>query len=341
METLLEIKNLAVSYFTYAGEVHSVRDVSFTIEKGKTMALVGESGCGKTVTAKSVMGLIKKPGRIKEHSEILYCGENIADYNEKSWNQFRGVKASMIFQDALVSLNPTVTVGRQIVENLTNHNKDMSREEKYRRAEEMLTLVEIPDPAACMKKYPHELSGGMRQRVMIAMAMVTHPELLVADEPTTALDVTVQAQIIELMKHLQQTQNMAILIITHDMGVVADIADDIAVMYAGKIVEKGPVREIFYHPQHPYTWALLKSVPRIDLTGQEELMSIEGVVPDMIHPPKGCAFCQRCPFAMNICKEYEPEMQCVGENHMAACWLMDKRADRTGVDFLAGGGENV
>lgn len=338
MNTLVEIKNLSVSYFTYAGEVQSVRDISFSIEKGKTTALVGESGCGKSVTSKSLMGLIEKPGVIKEGSQIIYNGKNILDFNPKEWNAFRGKECSMIFQDALVSLNPTMMVGKQIMENLENHNEEgLSKGELRKKAKEMLDMVGIPDAESCLNKYPHELSGGMRQRVMIATALITHPTLLIADEPTTALDVTIQAQILELMKDLQKKLGMAIIMITHDLGVVADICDDIVVMYAGKIVEKGSNEDIFYHPRHPYTWALMNSVPRLDLDSKEELVTIEGTIPDMIHPPKGCAFCNRCPYAMNICAEQTPEVLDLGNGHEVSCWLTDPRADVSGVPFQTGG----
>ncbi|MGN0663560.1 MAG: ABC transporter ATP-binding protein [Negativibacillus sp.] len=338
MNTLVEIKNLSVSYFTYAGEVQSVRDISFSIEKGKTTALVGESGCGKSVTSKSLMGLIEKPGVIKEGSQIIYNGKNILDFNPKEWNAFRGKECSMIFQDALVSLNPTMMVGKQIMENLENHNEEgLSKGELRKKAKEMLDMVGIPDAESCLNKYPHELSGGMRQRVMIATALITYPTLLIADEPTTALDVTIQAQILELMKDLQKKLGMAIIMITHDLGVVADICDDIVVMYAGKIVEKGSNEDIFYHPRHPYTWALMNSVPRLDLDSKEELVTIEGTIPDMIHPPKGCAFCSRCPYAMNICAEQTPEVLDLGNGHEVSCWLTDPRADVSGVPFQTGG----
>lgn len=308
MKTLVNVKDLSVSYFTYAGEVQSVRGVSFDIESGKTTALVGESGCGKSVTSKALMGLIERPGVVKEGSQIFYEGKNILDFKEKEWLDFRGKECSMIFQDALVSLNPTMMIGKQIMENLENHNHEkLSKTEIRKRAQQMLELVGIPDAPACLDKYPHELSGGMRQRVMIATALITNPKLLIADEPTTALDVTIQAQILELMKQLQKKLGMAIIMITHDLGVVADMADEIIVMYAGKIVEKGSNEEIFYNPRHPYTWALMNSVPRLDLDNKEQLVTIEGTIPDMIHPPKGCAFCSRCPYAMNICAEYSPE----------------------------------
>ena len=339
--TLVDVKNLSVSYFTYAGEVQSVRNISFTVESGKTTALVGESGCGKSVTSKSLMGLIERPGRIKEGSSITYNGRDILQFTEKEWQDFRGQECSMIFQDALVSLNPTMKIGRQIIENLANHNVNNLQPGQLReKAREMLDLVGIPDSEACLEKYPHELSGGMRQRVMIATAMITSPSLLIADEPTTALDVTIQAQILELMKELQKKLGMAIIMITHDLGVVADMTDQIIVMYAGKIVESGSNEDIFYDPRHPYTWALMNSVPRLDLDNKEELVTIEGTIPDMIRPPKGCAFCSRCPYAMNICAEYEPEVTDLGDGHQVACWLNDPRADRSGVPFRTGGADH-
>lgn len=342
METLLEIQNLSVSYDTYAGKVQSVRDISFKIKNGKTTAIVGESGCGKSVTAKAVMGLIEKPGSIKEGSRILYKGKDIKDFGKKEWNGFRGKKCSMIFQDASVSLNPTMNIGKQVMENLTNHfsSKDMTKKERYTSAKEMLEMVGIPDPEQYMKKYPHELSGGMKQRVMIASAILTKPEILIADEPTTALDVTIQAQILELMKNLQKKFMMSIIMITHDLGVVADMADEILVMYAGKIVEKGSYQDIFYHPSHPYTWALLQSAPKLDMDGSHPLTVIEGSIPDMSHPPEGCAFCDRCPYAMNICKKDQPQETKLEEEHYVSCWLLDPRADRTGITFDIGGREH-
>ncbi len=339
--TLVDIKDLSVSYFTYAGEVQSVRGVSFSIEKGKTTALVGESGCGKSVTSKALMGLIEKPGKIKEGSQIIYNGKNLMEFSEKEWQAFRGKECSMIFQDALVSLNPTMKIGKQIIENLANHNdENLPQGELKKKAVEMLKMVGIPDPEAALEKYPHELSGGMRQRVMIATAMITRPNLLIADEPTTALDVTIQAQILELMKDLQKKLGMGIIMITHDLGVVADMADEIVVMYAGKIVERGSNEDIFYNPRHPYTWALMNSVPRLDLDNKEELVTIEGTIPDMIHPPKGCAFCSRCPYAMNVCAEYCPSVTKLDGKHEVSCWLTDPRADVSGIPFLNGGADH-
>ena len=341
MEEIVKVENLAVSFFTYAGEVQSVRDISFSVKKGKTTALVGESGCGKSVTSKTLLGLIEKPGVVKS-GKILFEGKNILEFDQKQWNDFRGKECSMIFQDALVSLNPTMKIGKQIIENLANHNTEgLSKAAMKQKAIEMLELVGIPDAQRALEKYPHELSGGMRQRVMIATAMITNPSLLIADEPTTALDVTIQAQILELMKQLQKKLGMAIIMITHDLGVVADMCDEIIVMYAGKIVEQGTAEDIFYNPKHPYTWALMNAVPRLDLDNKEELVTIEGTIPDMIHPPKGCAFCSRCPYAMNICAEHIPEKLELSETHCVSCWLTDERADTSDIPFLNGGASHV
>ena len=329
MSTLVNVKDLSVSYFTYAGEVQSVRGVSFEIERGKTTAIVGESGCGKSVTSKSLMGLIEKPGVIKQGSQILYEGKSILDFSEREWYAFRGKECSMIFQDALVSLNPTMMVGKQIMENLQNHNdENLSQAQIQKRAQEMLELVGIPDAQACMNKYPHELSGGQRQRVMIATALITNPKLLIADEPTTSLDVTIQAQILELMKQLQQKLGMAIIMITHDLGVVADMADEIVVMYAGKIVEEGTVEDIFYDPKHPYTWSLLASMPNLDTKGGDKLMVIPGTPPNMLYPPKGDAFAPRNRYAMKIDFEREPPMFKVSDTHYAATWLLHPDAPK-------------
>lgn len=332
MSDLLEMRKVSVTYDTYSGMVQSVRNISFCVKKGETVALVGESGCGKSVTAKSIMGLIKKPGKISKDSEIIFSGTNIQKFSKDQWRKFRGKECSMIFQDALVSLNPTMKIGRQIIENLDNHAKELSKEEKEQKAIEMLTLTGIPDAKQCLMKYPHELSGGMRQRIMIAIALITHPKLLIADEPTTSLDVTIQAQILKQMKSLQKQLNMAILLITHDLGIVADIADKVIVMYAGRIVEEGECREIFYRPAHPYTKALLESAPRLDQNGKQMLRAIEGSIPDMTNPPKGCAFCMRCPYAMEVCAAYIPEEKKISESHRVSCWLMDKRAEREGTN---------
>ena len=274
MKNILEVKDLKVSYHSYAGEVKSVRGVSFSVGEGESVAIVGESGCGKSVTAKTIMGLIQTPpGEIKEGSQILFDGKNILEQTRQEWENYRGKECSIVFQDALAALNPTLTIGRQIAEKLQIHT-DMKKEEAYAEAERLLTLVGIPNPAKRLKQYPHEFSGGMRQRAMIAIALACQPRLLIADEPTTALDVTIQADIIELLKNLQKEFGMAVIMITHDLGIVADIAKRIVVMYAGKVVENGSNYDIFYHPRHPYTKALLRAVPRLDSEEDQVLESI-------------------------------------------------------------------
>ncbi|RGK77772.1 ABC transporter ATP-binding protein [Dorea formicigenerans] len=319
MSKVLEVKNLSVSFRTLKGEVQAVRDVSFDIEKGSVTAIVGESGCGKSVTSKSIMGLIKKPGYVSKDSQIIFQGENIQEYNRKQWEAYRGPKCSICFQDALTALNPTMTVGKQIMEKIRVHKK-VSKQEAWAEAVQMLERVGIPNPELRMKQYPHEFSGGMRQRVMIAIAMTLNPDLLIADEPTTALDVTVQADILDMMKEIQKEHPMSIILITHDLGIVANFATDIIVMYAGKIVERGTAEDIFYHPTHPYTKALLRAVPRLDMEG-EKLETIEGAPPNMINPPKGCPFAQRCKERMDICETAFPEESKLRECHEVCCWL--------------------
>ena len=321
MSKLLEVKDLRVSYHTYAGEVQSVRGVSFDLEEGEAIAIVGESGCGKSVTAKTIMGLIKEPGKIKEGSEIIYRGQDILKLSKKEMGQYRGKEAAIIFQDALAALNPTMRVGKQIMENILQHNKSMSKSEAFEEAVKMLEMVGIPDARQRAKQYPHEFSGGMRQRAMIAIAFACQPKLLIADEPTTALDVTIQAQIMRLIKDLQKKLNTSVILITHDLGVVANVAKRIVVMYSGKIVESGNSEDIFYHPKHPYPCALLNAVPRLDLENKQVLASIEGTPPDLLDPPKGCPFCTRCRYCMKICCEELPEMTQFGDGHQAACWL--------------------
>ncbi|WP_419094154.1 ABC transporter ATP-binding protein [[Clostridium] scindens] len=333
MGIILDVRNLRVSYHTYAGEVQSVRDISFQVNEGETVAIVGESGCGKSVTAKTIMGLVAEPpGEIKSESQVLYLGENILEQSEKEWEKYRGAKCSMIFQDALTSLNPTMNIGRQIEENITNHYK-VTKKEARAKAVEMLELVKIPDPAMCLKKYPHELSGGMRQRIMIAIALSGNPKILIADEPTTALDVTIQAQIIGLLKDIQAKLGTTIILITHDLGVVASIADKIIVMYSGKIVEKGECSEIFSSHRHPYTWALLNAVPSLEIKNNRKLISIEGTPPDLINPPKGCPFASRCKYCMNICVEATPPEYDYGAGHKVSCWLYHPESGYQDIDF--------
>ncbi len=320
-EHLLDIENLKVSFHTYAGEVQAVRGVSLKVNAGECIAIVGESGSGKTVTSKAVLGLIAEPpGEIKKESRILLEGKNILDFTEKEWRNFRGKDAAMIFQDPMTSLNPTMKVGKQIMESILLHNK-ITRQEAKERAVELLRQVNIPNPEDRLNQYPYEFSGGMRQRVVIAIALACNPKLMIADEPTTALDVTIQAQIMKLLKEIQQKNNTAIVMITHDLGVVAGMAEYITVMYAGCVVESGKVGEIFHNPQHPYTSALLKAVPNMENENKSELQIIPGTPPDLIMPPKGCGFASRCRYCMGICKEQSPEFTYVSETHKAACWL--------------------
>ncbi|MCB2307519.1 ABC transporter ATP-binding protein [Clostridium estertheticum] len=337
MSKLLEVKNLRVSYHTYAGEVQSVRGISFEVNEGETLAVVGESGCGKTVTAKSLMRLIQTPpGEIKDGSEILYKGNDILKMNKEQLRHFRGAEISMIFQDPMTSLNPTMTIGKQIAESLIIH-RNMKKHEAMDEAIKMLKLVNIPNAERRAKQYPHEFSGGMRQRAMIAIALACSPKILVADEPTTALDVTIQAQIMDLIKELQNKLGTAVVLITHDLGVVADVADRIQVMYAGKIIERGSTDEIFYNPKHPYTWALLQSVPRLETGHKDSLYSIKGTPPDLVKPPVGCPFAPRCEYAMEICKQEMPEATIINDTHEALCWLQHPNAPKVEVPFEIGG----
>lgn len=338
MEKLMEINNLSVSFKTNSGIVKAVRDTSFMILPGETLALVGESGSGKSVTAKTLMGL-QEPGIIGEESKILFEGKNILEFTEDEFNQFRGNCVSMIFQDALTALNPTMKIGKQIAENLTNHF-ELSQNEIKEKSIEALEQVGIADAESSLNKYPHELSGGMRQRVMIAMAIVTKPKLLIADEPTTALDVTIQAQILELLKEIQKDTGMSILLITHDMGVVAGMADRVCVMYSGGIVESGYVNDIFYDREHPYTLALLQSVPKIEVGNRSKLMSIDGCLPDMINAPKGCSFFSRCKYSMKICDKVKPELTELDNLHRVRCWLQHEYADTSDLEWMAKGAKN-
>jgi dipeptide transport system ATP-binding protein len=324
MEKMIQIKNLHVQFSTYGGQVQAVRGVSFNLHKGETLAIVGESGCGKSVTSQSIMRLIPTPpGRITSGS-ILFKGQDLTKLSEKKMRDIRGADISMIFQDPMTALNPTLRVGEQIAENIMQH-ENISKEKAKKKALEMLELVGIPNPKERLKQYPHEFSGGMRQRIVIAMALVCNPEVLIADEPTTALDVTIQAQILELFKDIQQKTDVSIVLITHDLGVVAQVADRIAVMYAGKIVEIGTRRDIFYTPQHPYTKGLLRSVPRLDLH-ESELVPIAGSPPDLFAPPSGCSFAPRCPYVMEVCDRMYPSSTKLKESHQVHCWLQDERA---------------
>ena len=331
MEKILEVKDLRVSFHTYAGEVQAVRGISFYLKKGETLAVVGESGCGKTVTSKSLMRLIPEPpGEIKKGSKILFDGKDISIMSEKELRELRGSDISMIFQDPMTSLNPTMTIGKQIAESLIIH-RGMSKTEAMNEAIKMLELVNIPDASTRAHQYPHEFSGGMRQRAMIAIALACNPKILIADEPTTALDVTIQAQIMELIADLQEKLGTAVILVTHDLGVVADVADRIQVMYAGQIIEHGTIDEIFKNPQHPYTWALLQSVPRLDTKNKGKLYSLQGTPPDLLKPPVGCSFAARCEYAMQICREEMPEVTTLSENHEVCCWLKHSMAPKVDI----------
>ncbi len=314
---LLEVKGLRTHFFTRDGTVKAVDGVTFSINNGQTLGVVGESGCGKSITALSVMRLIERPGRIVE-GEIRFDGRSLLELTSDQMQDVRGNSISMIFQEPMTSLNPVYSCGDQISEAVSLHGA-VSRKESWERAVDMLGQVGIPDPPRRAKQYPHELSGGMRQRVMIAMALSTNPDLLIADEPTTALDVTIQAQILELMKSLRERNRMAIMLITHDLGVVAEMADDVVVMYAGKVVENADVATIYETPHHPYTRGLLASIPRLG-EKRERLEVIQGVVPNPLNLPKGCLFKRRCPYAMPVC-DTPPPLQQIGPGHLSRCWL--------------------
>jgi oligopeptide transport system ATP-binding protein len=322
---LLEVKDLKVSFFTPAGEVKAVDGISYSLGYNEVMGIVGESGSGKSVEAYAIMGLLQNPGRITDGS-ITFEGEDILAYSPEQMRQFRGNKVSMIFQNPMTCLNPVYTIGNQLSEALRVHDKSISREEAWAKAKEMLRLVGINNPEKRLKQYPHEFSGGMRQRAMIAMALICDPKLLIADEPTTALDVTIQAQILRLMKDLQKRVNTSIIFITHNLGVVAEICDRVSVMYGGHIVEQGSVNEIFYNPQHPYTKGLLASMPRIDNETKEKLIPIEGTPIDLLNPPAGCNFGPRCANCMKICTKEKPPFTDLGDGHISACWLHHRDA---------------
>ena len=317
---LLKVEDLHVSFNTYAGEVRAVRGADFQVKKGETLAIVGESGSGKSVTAQSVMRLSLDDNIVYKQGRILFDGKEILKLSKKEMEAIRGKEIGMIMQDPLTALNPTMTVGKQIVEGLVKH-QGMDHKTAFTRSVELLETVGIPNPLERATQYPHQFSGGMRQRAGIAIAFACNPKLLIADEPTTALDVTIQAQILELMKQIQKDHGTSIILITHDLGIVADMADRIVIMYAGRIVERGTFRDIFYNPAHPYTWGLLGSVPRIDTENKSELMSIKGTPPDLHLEIKGCPFCARCKYAMDVCTQAPTERFQVGEQHFTNCWL--------------------
>ena len=321
-EHLLSVVDLNTSFRTERGEVMAVNGVSFNLDEGKILGIVGESGSGKSVTAYSIMQILEKNGSIKK-GQVLYKGQDITKYSEKQMRDFRGKCCSIIFQDPMTSLNPVFTIGNQLKEAIELHTERRGKE-AMARAIEMLTLVGVNEPEKRVKQYPYELSGGMRQRVMIAMALACEPDILIADEPTTALDVTIQAQILELMQSLQKKLGMAIIMVTHDLGVIADMCDEIIVMYGGRVCERGTAEDIFYRPSHEYTKGLLKSIPSVDKMG-ERLVPISGTPINLLNMPKGCAFCPRCENAMKICiEELPPEMQ-MPDGHFASCWMNVKK----------------
>jgi len=324
---VLSVKDLKVSFFTYAGEVQAVRGVSFDLNRGETLGIVGESGCGKSVTVQTIMKLNPSPPAAIKSGQILLDGQDIVPMSDKEMQKIRGAEVSMIFQDPMTCLNPTMSVGKQVGESLVLH-QGVNKREAFRKAVELLDLVKIPNPGVRAKQYPHQFSGGMRQRAMIAMALACNPKLLIADEPTTALDVTIQAQILDLMRDLKHQTNNATILITHDLGIVASMSDRIAVMYAGHIIEMGSAEKVFYNPQHPYTWGLLDSRPRVDHPRTRKLDPIEGMPPDLIQPPKGCAFADRCKHSMKICHDLMPADTAVEDDHQVRCWLQHKMAPK-------------
>ncbi len=317
-ERLLQVNNLHTSFPTDSGLVRAVNGVSFGLDRGKVLGIVGESGSGKSVTAYSILRILDNPGKITE-GEVLFHGEDVVKYNRHQLNTFRGSKVSIIFQDPMTSLNPVYTIGNQLTEAIRLHTKRSRREAKD-RALEMLKLVGVNEPEKRLRQYPYQLSGGMRQRAMIAMALVCEPDILIADEPTTALDVTIQAQILELMMELKEKMGMSIIMITHDLGVIAEMCDEIIVMYAGRVCERGTADEIFYNPRHEYTKGLLRSIPKITQKN-EKLIPIAGSPVDLLNLPRGCAFASRCDKAMKICLEQQPEEIDINPYHKASCWM--------------------
>ncbi len=322
---LLSVRELKTSFFTHVGEVKAVRGISFDVNEGEVLGIVGESGSGKSVTSLSIMGLLQYPGRVVD-GEILLNGEDILTYSKDQMRKVRGKEIAMIFQDPMTSLNPVYTIGNQVMEMILEHEK-MTKREARARAIEMLKLVGIPAAEKRIDSYPHEFSGGMRQRVMIALALSCNPKLLIADEPTTALDVTIQAQILNLIKKLNKQFGMTTMLITHDLGVVATVCDKVAVMYGGLIMEYGTVDEIFYHPRHPYTMGLLGSIPHVDGGEKRRLIPIDGTPPDLINPPKGCPFSTRCKYCMNVCTQEQPPYF-EEDKHRTMCWLLDSEAPK-------------
>ncbi len=329
-QTLLQVEELHTQFFTSRGVVRAVDGVSLHVEAGETLGVVGESGCGKTITALSILRLVPEPGRITS-GRILFRGRDVTKMEDEEIRDFRGNDVAMIFQDPMTSLNPVTKVGMQIEGAMTAHNRFSAGAAKS-RVVELLKRVRVPAAESRIKDYPHQFSGGMRQRAMIAMGLANEPSLLIADEPTTALDVTVQAQIIQLMKQLNRELGTAMMLITHNMALVASLCQRVVVMYAGRVVEEGPVEQIFKSPQHPYTWSLLRSVPRVDEARKDRLVSIKGLPPDLTNPPPGCKFHPRCPFAIDRCKTEEPALAEVAVNQIARCWVLMRNVQQADVE---------
>ena len=321
-KNLLEVKDLKVSFFTPAGEVKAVGGITYDLKYGEVLGIVGESGSGKSVEAYALMGILQSPGKVIGGT-VSFDGKDLLALSDKQMQQIRGNDISMIFQNPMTCLNPVYSIGNQLIEAVMCH-QDVTREEAAKRSMDLLSLVGINNVEKRMHQYPHEFSGGMRQRVMIAMGLVSNPKLLIADEPTTALDVTIQAQILELMKQLRQKINMSVILITHNLGVIAEICDKVLVMYAGHIVEAAPLDELFYHPKHPYTVGLLKAMPKVGEQAKQRLVPIEGSPVDMLNPPVGCPFAPRCEYCMKICLRVEPPIVQTGPDHTSACWLFEK-----------------
>ena len=340
MEPILDVRDLHTSFLTSSGEVQAVRGVSFQVDKGQTLGIVGESGSGKSVTSLSILNLLGTTGRVKSGS-IRLNGEELTDKSQKAMRRIRGSKVSMIFQDPMTSLNPLIPVGEQVGEMLWAHDKSLNKQGREQRVLELFQMVRIPEPHKRLKAFPHEFSGGMRQRVMIAMALACRPELLIADEPTTALDVSIQDQILKLMRGLQQEIGMSIMFITHDLGVVAELCSHVLVMYGGLIMEEAGIYDIFERPRHPYTMGLMASMPGLHQDKGKRLQPIPGSPPDMIHPPKGCPFAPRCPYTRRICRAEAPPYVRVSAGHRSMCWLLAPDAPRDDNPFKSAPGEET
>ena len=338
MEPILQIENLKTSFMTSNGEVQAVRGVSFSVGKGEIVGLVGESGSGKSVTSMSILKLLADTARIKE-GKILFEGEDLTQYSKAQMRKIRGGKISMIFQDPMSSLNPLIPVGKQVAEMIREHHPEKSKEDIKKEVLELFSRVRIPEPEKRYKSFPHEFSGGMRQRVMIAMALANRPELLIADEPTTALDVTIQDQILKQLRELKKEYGTSIIFITHDLGVVAELCDRVVVLYGGLVMEEASIFDIFEHPSHPYTLGLLASIPALDQDKNKRLLPIPGSPPDMTKPPVGCPFAPRCPYARVICGSELPQMTEVSEGHHSRCWLLSPEAPKEQNPFDHKGGE--